>query len=92
MDTETGDVVAYVTRAQTGLLKDFDALVEVLENNVNALSQQRSGQVIIGGIDPVDSLRATMAAMRQFAVNMRRSANVGIGYAYDAAHIVEALT
>ena len=91
LDTNTGDVVAYVTRAQTGLMTDFDALVEALEGNVSALSQQRSGQVIIAGIDPVASLRVTMVAMRQLAVNMRRSANVGIGYAYDAAHILEAL-
>lgn len=91
IDTDTGDVVAYVTRAQTGLLTDFDALVEALEGNVATLSQQRSGQVIIAGIDPVASLRVTMVAMRQLAVNMRRSANVGIGYASDAAHIVEAM-
>lgn len=91
IDIETGDVLAYITRAQTGLLNDFDSLVQTLEQNVAVLSQERSGQVIIGGIDPVSSLRATMAAMRQLAVNMRRSANVGIGYAYDAAHIVEAL-
>ena len=41
----------------------------------------------IGGIDPMDCIRASFAAVEQVANNLRRSANVGIGFAFSAKHI-----
>ena len=90
IDPESSEVLAYVVRAQTGLMQDFDVLIENLTANVEVLSQPRTS-MSIGGVDPVRALRATMAAMRQLALNMKRSANVGIGYAHSARHITDAL-
>jgi hypothetical protein len=42
---------------------------------------------MIAGLDPVDGLRASQAAMLQIATNLRRSANVGIGYAFGSNHV-----
>jgi len=87
LDPETGNVVAYAVRAHTGLANDFDDLVTALDANISALAPSGGGRVVIGGIDPRDAFRATMIALRQLAESLRRSANVGIGFAFSAAHL-----
>lgn len=88
IDPETLSVVAYVTRAQTGLTADFNDLLRAFEQNIVELSKSRAS-ISIGGIDPVEGLKVTMAAMQRLGVNLRRSANVGIGYAFGAQYILE---
>jgi len=84
----TGKAIAIVTRTQTGLEQDFDALLEAIERNVQALDGARA-RMTIGGIDPVQATRATMTILGRLAMNLRRSANVGIGYAFCTEHILE---
>lgn len=84
VDPNSGAVVGYVVRAHTGLADDFDDLVRALEDNVEVLSPSGPGRIVIGGIDPRAAFRATMISMRQLALNLRRSANVGIGFAFSA--------
>ena len=91
VDPSGGNVVGYVTRSQTGLLRDFDNLIATLEQNVAQLSAPTGARISIGGLDPHQAFRATMTALGQLALNMRRSANVGIGYAFSAKHIHDAL-
>jgi len=84
---DSGDVVGVVTRAQTGLIEEqFNNLINALKSNQQALSQVRSG-VSIAGIDPIKAFIASQAAMEVIAQNLRRSANVGIGYAFSSDYI-----
>ena len=81
IDPENGRVIGIVTRAVTGIIAEqFDHLIATLRTNQEILAQQ-SGSVSICGVDPVQGLRASQAAMEQIARNLKRSANVGIGYA-----------
>jgi S1-C subfamily serine protease len=89
IDPESLRLVGWVVRAQTGLEKDFDALIKQLHENVQVLSQQRGARMTIGGLDPVEVLRATMASLSKLASNMKRTANVGIAYATSAGHLRE---
>lgn len=84
-----GKVIGIVTRAVTGLIEEqFKILIDALRSNQQAL--QRSGAVMkIGGVDPIDAIRASQAAMERIATDLWRSANVGIGYAYTCEYIVD---
>jgi len=88
IDPETLSVVAYVTRAQAGLTADFRDLLRAFQQNIVELSKSRAS-MSVGGIDPVKGLKVTMVAMERLGVNLYRSANVGIGCAFGAKHIVE---
>jgi len=83
----SGKVIAIVTRTQTGLEKDFDKLREAIENNVRKLEQSK-GIMGLGPIDPVQAMQAIMIMVGRVATNLKRSANVGIGYAFCAEHIL----
>lgn len=83
-----GRVVGIITRAEAGFLADqFDQLIGALRLNVELLQQNASVHAVIAGIDIRESLRASQTAMLQIAVNLRRSANVGIGYAFSANYL-----
>lgn len=84
---KSGSVVGIITRAVTGIIeREFDNLISTLQNNQNILAQSRA-TIQIGGVDPIQGLRASQAAMEQIAHNLKRSANVGIGYGYPTDHI-----
>ena len=85
---ESGRVAGIVTRKATGLEKQFRELLEALRNNQIAL-QQCQGIMRVGPIDPMDAIRASQAAMERIALNIERSANVGIGYAYSAEYVAQ---
>lgn len=84
----SGNAVGIVTRTQTGLERDFDELVKAIEQNVQVL-QQSKAIMKIGGIDPVNATQVTMRILLHVAKNLKRSANGGIGYAYDAEHVLQ---
>ena len=89
LDLRNGFVVGIVTRAVTGIIESqFDALLVALKNNQKALEGAK-GRAFLSGIDPLDAVRASMAAMEKIAIDLRRSANVGIGYAYSAEYVAE---
>ena len=83
IELETGNVIGIITRAVTGIVeKEFDNLISTLRQNQKILEQ--TGAVIqVGGVDPIQGLKASQAAMEQIAKNLKRSANVGIGYAFS---------
>jgi len=84
---EDGNVIGLVTRAVTGLIEEqFARLIQALQQNQTAL-QGGGARVLVGGIDPIQALRASQAAMEQIARDLHRSANVGIGYAYSAEYL-----
>jgi hypothetical protein len=83
---QSGKVVGIVTRTQLGLEADYDELVAPIANNEKILAQQPH-IMSLGGIDPVDATRVTMTILRKVATNMKRSGNVGIGYAFSTEHL-----
>jgi len=95
IDLKTGKVAGIVTRAETGILRDqFDQLLQALRNNQQILQQQQQGgaRISLGGIDPIDAIRASQAAMEQIASQLRRSANVGIGFAFSAKYVKDGIS
>lgn len=88
-----GCVVGIVSRAEVGFLADqFDALIRSLNGNVETLRTPRNGAFYIMGIDPLQGLLASQSAMLQIARNLRRSANVGIGYAFGTDHLRDSIS
>lgn len=86
----SGLVIGIVTSVETGLEKDFDQLIEAIKGNIKALESGRGGaRIIIGGIDPVESLRVTMGILKKVSLNMKRGANVGIGFCVSSEHIIQ---
>lgn len=84
---DSGDVVGIVTRAQTGLIEEqLNNLMNALKSNQQALSKAKAS-VIFGGFDSVKGFVASQAAMEVITQNLRRSANVGIGYAFSSDYI-----
>lgn len=83
LNLRSGKVIGIITRAVTGIIEqEFNELINTLRKNQEVLSQSRA-VMKIGGIDPIQGLRASMVAMEQIARNLKRSANVGIGYAFS---------
>jgi len=91
MHPYTKKVVGIITRKSTGLAKEFDQLIASLDTNIQLLSRPMSGSVQMMGIDPVKALLATQTQLKIVAQNMKRSSNVGIGYAFSLEKLVEAV-
>jgi V8-like Glu-specific endopeptidase len=91
---DSGKVIGIITRAETGLLKQqFDELMESFKNNGEAFKAAlNSGlKIIAAGVNPFEALLATQHQMEVLATNIKRSANVGIGYAFSIKYLVEAI-
>ncbi|MBN1274586.1 MAG: trypsin-like peptidase domain-containing protein [Candidatus Aminicenantes bacterium] len=83
LSIDTGNVVGIITRAITGIIEEeFNNLIIALQNNQKILSQTKT-VMQIGGFDPIQGIKVSQAAMEQIARNLKRSANVGIGYAFS---------
>lgn len=91
LDAATGKVVGVVTRKATGLTKQFDDLMSSFDANIKAFEAVQ-GTVGLSGIDVFKVLTITQVQMKSVAVEIRRSANVGIGYAYSLSRIRASLT
>ena len=90
VDPATGRVIGLVTRKATGLTKQFDELVKTFEANAAAV-QPLIGGMRLGNFDMVEGFQVTQNQLRGLALEIRRSANVGIGYAYDISKVRAAL-
>jgi hypothetical protein len=84
----SGSVIGMVTRTETGLEKDFDQLTEALKNNLTALDHSRA-MFSIAGIDPIEATQVTLRILARLSFNIKRSANVGIGFCFSSEHILE---
>lgn len=76
-----GKVVGVVARKATGLSHAFDQLLGALDQNIRQLSAPRDAYVRVGGVDPIEALLLQQRQMFGAAIEIQRSANVGIGYA-----------
>jgi hypothetical protein len=87
LDLKTGKVVGIITKTNIGfLVKQFDELIESLKQNQIVL-EKRQKMLDLGGVDPMNALKVSQAAMERIAKNLRQSANVGIGYAYSSNYV-----
>jgi len=86
INVDNNRVVGIVTRKHTGLTNAFDNLFQSFESNMLAL-QASKGVIELGGIDPIKVLIVGQNQMKSTAKEIRRSANVGIGYAYELDEI-----
>lgn len=91
LDPSTDEVIGIVTRKATGLTEKFDRLFESFNQNIEALEGAQAA-MRIGGVDPVEALRVSQSQMQIVAREIRRSANVGIGYAYTIQAIRNSIT
>lgn len=81
IDIATEKVVGIVTRKATGLVKQFDDLIASFDKNVEVLKKITGlsfGSTTIGEI-----LSVPQNQMKLIAISIKRSANVGIGYAFS---------
>ena len=90
IDAETGAVIGIVTRKATGLTRQFDQLLQSFEENIKALEGAQS-VMRVGAVDPLEALTVSQRQMALVAQEMKRSANVGIGYAYTADRVRRSL-
>lgn len=87
---ESSKVAGIVTRKETGLEKQFRELIKSLQSNQELLQQLKDrGTVSFFGLDLMGAFRASQATMEKIALNIERSANVGIGYAYSAEYVAQ---
>ena len=85
---ESSRVAGIVTRKETGLEKQFKELIKSLQSNQELLQQLKDrGTVSFFGLDLMGAFCASQATMEKIALNIERSANVGIGYAYSAEYV-----
>jgi S1-C subfamily serine protease len=93
VDVRTGKVRGIVTRKATGLTEQFEALMQSFQQNISQLRAMQKGgiQAVIAGLDPIAAMLATQGQMQRIAIEISRSANVGIGYAYHIDKVRESL-
>ncbi len=80
------EVIGIVTRKHTGLTKFFDEMINSFNSNI-ALLEKVKGLISMSGIDLGDALVVSQRQMEITSQEIIRSANVGIGYAYELEQI-----
>lgn len=93
IDPKTTEVIGIVTRKMTGLTRQFDELLKSFSENIKALEQaSKSGTItMFNYIDPIDVFKVSQRQMAKISVEIKRSANVGVGYAYELEKVRESL-
>ena len=87
VDLNTKKVVGIVTRKATGLVKQFDDLIKSFDTNVEVLKKITG--LSFGTLTLGDLLSISQNQMKVIAINIKRSANVGIGYAFSCDKLQE---
>jgi len=82
INIDNNRVVGIVTRKHTGLTTVFDELLKSFTTNIEAFKAVQ-GMSGIMGFDPIKGFVAGQSQMQATAEELRRSANVGIGFAYE---------
>lgn len=86
IDPITNKVVGVVSRKATGLARQFDDLIASFDYNAKTLGQLQGlswGKLTIGEI-----FSTSQNQMKEIARNIKRSANVGIGYAFSCDKLI----
>lgn len=84
INPNTSEVIGIVTRKMTGLTRQFDELLKSFDHNIQTLEQaSKGGRIQMFGIDPIEGMKISQTQMAKISLEIKRSANVGIGYAYE---------
>ncbi len=90
LNIETQKVVGIITRKQTGLAKQFDDLLKSFDKNIKLFeSLKQNGLVQIKGVNPIEYMEISQNQMKIISVNIKRSANTGIGYAFSCDQLIK---
>lgn len=84
IDPETLQVIGIVTRKLTGLTKQFNDLIKSFDEFLRTLekaSQFGSGEIM--GVDVLGGFSLTQTQLKRVSLELHRSANVGVGFAYE---------
>lgn len=82
IEVHSGKVIGIVTRKGTGLTEMFDHLKNHTQQNLNMANQMEDG-VIMMGVSFKQVLVDTQTQSLRLINEIERSANVGIGYAFE---------
>lgn len=93
VNPKTSEVIGIITRKMTGLTRQFDKLLDSFDHNIRTLEQASKGGIImqISGIDPIEGMKISQIQMAKISLEIKRSANVGVGYAYELEKVRWAL-
>lgn len=88
LDYETGKIIGIITLKKTGFTQQFEELNASFKENIKAIKAIPEGsRVHIMGIDPLRSFEIIQIQLEHLCVEISRTANVGIGYAYELDEI-----
>ncbi len=88
VDPNTSEVIGIITRKMTGLTRQFDELLNSFAQNIQTLEQaSKGGRMQMFGIDPIEGMKVSQTQMARISLEIKRSANVGIGYAYELEEV-----
>ena len=91
LDIGSGKVVGLITRAESGFLeKAFNELRESFDRNIEFVKSHPIG-IRVGNFDMQEAFNVTQNQLKQLALNIQRSANVGIGIAYSTDPLLKYL-
>lgn len=91
IDPTTGLVLGIVTRKGTGLTRAFDELERILTQNItrfSAMIPHEAREPRVQGISLGNAALDSQIQLLQLAQEIKRSANVGIGYAFAIDHLM----
>lgn len=89
IDTETGAMFGMVSRRATGLTRVFGQLRRAIRESIQFAERSQAGvRMSVGGFDPVEGFIAGQNQIRATLDEIERQANVGIGYAISAEHLL----
>jgi S1-C subfamily serine protease len=87
---ETGEAVGIITRKATGLTSIIGQLRSTVQANIRVVEGATAGgSIALMGIDPLKAFKASQVQVMNLLSEIERSANVGIGYAFSARHLLE---
>ena len=86
----TKEVLGIITRKATGLADRFDDLIASFGSNAEVLKKLQG--LSWGGLTIGDVLSVPQDQMKEIAINIKRSANVGIGYAFSCDKLASKLS
>ncbi len=85
--SDSGQVLGIVTRKATGLSRTIGAVRDALAKNLEVV-RRSIGMVTMGAFDPVEGFVASQHQINSLLDEIERQANVGIGYAVSADHLL----
>ena len=86
IDPATNSVIGIVTRKGTGLTEAFAGLSATYDANIAAFASFK-GMIGFGEVDAGDIFALGQRQLQLLSKEIQRSANVGIGFAYELAEI-----